>query len=100
MSRRWAVYLGQLSFAFYLVHQLVLDLVLKRWMPLTNPTVPAALLRTAVALVVSVAAAMIVHHGVELRAQRLLTRRRARSQATPVPYPDEARSRDFARVGS
>jgi peptidoglycan/LPS O-acetylase OafA/YrhL len=100
MSRRWAVYLGQLSFAFYLVHQLVLDLVLKRWMPLTNPTVAGALGRTVVALVISVAAAMVVHHGVELPGQRLLTRRRARPQPAPVAYPDEARSRELAGVSS
>jgi peptidoglycan/LPS O-acetylase OafA/YrhL len=100
MSRRWAVYLGQLSFAFYLVHQLVLDLVLKRWMPLTHPTVPGAILRTVVALVVSVVAAMVVHHGVELRAQRLLTRRRARAQAAPAAYPDGPRSAELAGVTS
>jgi peptidoglycan/LPS O-acetylase OafA/YrhL len=78
----------------------VLDLVLKRWMPLTHPTVPGAILRTVVALVVSVVAAMVVHHGVELRAQRLLTRRRARAQAAPAAYPDGPRSAELAGVTS
>jgi peptidoglycan/LPS O-acetylase OafA/YrhL len=102
MASRWAVYLGQLSFAFYLVHQLVLDLVLKRWMPLTTASVPGALLRTAVALVLSLAGAAALHHGVELRGQRLLTRRRRSSApSSVVPYPDDAkRERELARAAS
>jgi peptidoglycan/LPS O-acetylase OafA/YrhL len=100
MSRRWAVYLGQLSFAFYLVHQLVLDLVLKRLMPLTTATVPGALLRTGVALVLSMVAAMAVHHGVELPAQRLLTRRRSAVRTPAAAYPDEPQPRELAGAAS
>jgi peptidoglycan/LPS O-acetylase OafA/YrhL len=100
MARRWAVYLGQLSFAFYLVHQLVLDLLLKRVIPFTDASVSSALWRLAVALVVSVAAAMAVHHGVELPMQRVLTRRRKRDDRTPLPYPDESRAPELARAAS
>jgi peptidoglycan/LPS O-acetylase OafA/YrhL len=100
MSQPWAVYLGQLSFAFYLVHQVVLDLVLKQWMPLTSPTILAALLRTAVALVLSVLAAVALHHWVELPGQRLLTRRRTRRPATSPAYPDEAPARPLVGIAS
>jgi peptidoglycan/LPS O-acetylase OafA/YrhL len=100
MARPWAVYLGQLSFAFYLVHQLVLDLLLKKVVPFTDASVSSAVWRLALALGISVLAAMAVHHGVELRAQRLLTRRRPRTASIPVPYPDEPRAREIARAAS
>jgi peptidoglycan/LPS O-acetylase OafA/YrhL len=93
LSRPWAVYLGQLSFAFYLVHQLVMDFVLQRLVPMPTATVPAALGRTAICLVLAVLAAMAVHHGIELPGQRLLSRRRRATwpSTVVVPYPDEAR---------
>ena len=101
MARPWAVYLGQLSFAFYLVHQLVLDLVMKQLLPLSDPSVVDIVWRAGIGLALSVLAAMAVHHGVELRAQRLLTRRRASGKpAQVVPYPDEMRSADLARAAS
>jgi peptidoglycan/LPS O-acetylase OafA/YrhL len=92
LARRWAVYLGQLSFAFYLVHQLVMDAVLKRLAPLDTPTVPGALWRTCVALVLSVVGAMAVHHLVELPGQRLLTRtgKRRNRPATVLSLPSAA----------
>jgi peptidoglycan/LPS O-acetylase OafA/YrhL len=99
MARRWAVYLGQVSFAFYLVHQLVLDLVLKRLLPMSQPTVSALLARASLALVLSLLAAMALHHMVELPGQRLLTRRRTRPAAA-IPYPDEARRPELARAAS
>jgi peptidoglycan/LPS O-acetylase OafA/YrhL len=92
LSSQWAVYLGQLSFAFYLVHQLVLDLVLKRILPMDTPSQPALLLGAAVALAMSVVAAMAVHHLVELPAQQLLTRRHTGAPAVvslPAAYPTE-----------
>ena len=100
LARPWAVYLGQLSFAFYLVHQLVLDLLLKDVIPFTDAAVSSALWRLAVGLGVSVLAAMAVHHGVELPAQRLLTRRRRPTSSTAVPYPDEPRTAELARAAS
>lgn len=93
LSQRWAVYLGQLSFAFYLVHQLVLDLVLKRILPLPDRGVISLTSRASVALLLSIVAAMVVHHGVELPCQRLLTSRRRRVPmpvvALPAAYPTE-----------
>jgi len=100
MARPWAVYLGKLSFAFYLVHQLLLDLVMKTMLPLHDRTAGGVAWRSAIALVLSLLAAMALHHGVELRCQRLLTRRRTRAPVVPVPYPDETRARELARVAS
>lgn len=100
MARRWAVYLGQISFAFYLVHQIVLDLVLKRLLPMSQPTVSALLARSSLALVMSLAAAMALHHLVELPGQRLLTRGRRRTQPAAIPYPDESRRPELARAAS
>jgi len=92
MGRRPMVYLGQLSFAFYLVHQLVLDTVLKRVAPLTDGSVAGALWRTAVAFAISAVAAVALHHLVELPGQRFFTRRRRPPAPTPpVPYPVEQR---------
>jgi len=93
LSHRWAVYLGQLSFAFYLVHQLVLDLVLKRILPLPDRSFVSLTSRASVALLLSILAAMVVHHGVELPCQRLLTAKRRRQPmrvvSLPAAYPDE-----------
>jgi peptidoglycan/LPS O-acetylase OafA/YrhL len=100
MAQRWAVYLGQISFAFYLVHQIVLDLVLKRLLPMAHPTVLGLLERATVGLVMSLLAAMALHHLVELRGQRLLTRQHARPRPAPIPYPDEARQPELARAAS
>ncbi|MDQ1699210.1 MAG: hypothetical protein QOG34_1073, partial [Frankiaceae bacterium] len=91
MGRRAMVYLGQLSFAFYLVHQLVMDTVLKRIAPLTDPSIGGALWRTALAFGLSVVGAMALHHLVELPGQRLLTRRRRPAAVLPIPYPEEQR---------
>lgn len=97
MGRRVLVYLGQLSFAFYLVHQLVMDTVLKRVAPLTDGSIGGALWRTAFAFGLSVVAAVALHHLVELPGQRFFTRRRRTAPAPPVPYPDP-QSRPVSRV--
>jgi peptidoglycan/LPS O-acetylase OafA/YrhL len=99
MSRRWAVYLGQLSFAFYLVHQVILDLVMKQFLPMGQRTAHDVFLRSLVALALSVLAAMALHHFVELPGQRLLTRRRRRlasAKAAVTAYPEEPRTRELA----
>jgi peptidoglycan/LPS O-acetylase OafA/YrhL len=89
MATRWAVYLGQISFAFYLVHQLMLDLVMKQIWPMQERTGVAVLERVPLALTLSVVAAMAVHHGIELPGQRWLTRRsKRRTTATVLPYPE------------
>src|SRR4051812_17569602 len=100
MARPWAVYLGKLSFAFYLVHQVLLDLVMKTLLPLHERTSAGLAWRSGIGLVLSLLAAMAVHHGVELPCQRLLTSRRSRARVLPVPYPDETRARELARVAS
>jgi len=105
MARPWAVYLGKLSFAFYLVHQLLLDLVMKTLVPLHERSSAAVAWRSGIGLALSLLAAMAVHHGVEMPCQRLLTRRRrsaGKHPATvlPVAYPDETRARELARVAS
>jgi len=92
MGRRAMVYLGQLSFAFYLVHQLVMDTVLKRIAPLTDGSVTGALWRTAFAFGLSIAGAVALHHLVELPGQRLFTRRRRPAAVLPLPYPEQPRS--------
>ena len=90
MGRRAMVYLGQLSFAFYLVHQLVMDTVLKRVAPLTDGSIAGAMWRTALVFGLSVVAAAALHHFIELPGQRLLARRRGqRAQVVPLPYPEQ-----------
>jgi len=91
MGRRAMVYLGQLSFAFYLVHQLVMDTMLKRVVPLTDGSVTGALWRTALTFGLSVVGAVALHHLVELPGQRFFTRRRPPAVPPPVPYPVEQR---------
>lgn len=100
LGRSVMVYLGQLSFAFYLVHQLVMDTVLKRVAPLTDGSVAGAMWRTALAFGLSAVAAAALHHFVELPGQRLLARRRGhRAEVLPMPYPEpQSRARVAAGV--
>ena len=73
-SRPLMVYLGELSFAFYLVHFLVI-VAFDRCGLLPHQAGPGrALAATASVLWFSVIAAMVVYHGVELPALRLLRR--------------------------
>jgi peptidoglycan/LPS O-acetylase OafA/YrhL len=66
LTGRAAVYAGELSFAFYLVHELVI-------LNLPRPAVPAAALVVAV-LAVSVACAAALHHAVEVPVRRAMLR--------------------------
>lgn len=75
MASRWAVYLGQVSFAFYLVHQVVMDVLVRRIAPASDITVPVAIGWTLGGLAISLLLAMALHHGVELPAQRALLAR-------------------------
>jgi peptidoglycan/LPS O-acetylase OafA/YrhL len=61
------VYAGDLAFAFYLVHELLI-LNFRHWFDL--PAVPL----TALMLGAAVAGAMLLHHLVERPAQRRLSR--------------------------
>jgi peptidoglycan/LPS O-acetylase OafA/YrhL len=95
-SRPLTVYLGQLSFAFYLVHFLVIA-AFDRYGLLPHQAGPAqALAATASVLWFSLIAAMVVYHGVELPALRLLRRKpttvamgpgRHRLMLTSAPAP-------------
>jgi peptidoglycan/LPS O-acetylase OafA/YrhL len=60
----WAVWLGELSFAFYLVHQLVLRVVIKVAGPTQNAFAGIAVTVTALAL--AVAASWLLYRFVEL----------------------------------
>ncbi|GAA1499734.1 acyltransferase [Dactylosporangium maewongense] len=73
-SRPAMVYLGELSFAFYLVHFLVI-IGFNRTGLLPHQAGPAqALVATVSVLWFSLIAAMLLHHGVELPALRLMRR--------------------------
>ncbi len=86
-SRPLMVYLGELSFAFYLVHFLVIA-AFDRYGLLPHQAAPAqALVATVSVLWFSLMAAMVLYHGVELPALRLLRR------ARPAPVPVRGRHR-------
>lgn len=67
--------LGRLSFAFYLVHLLVIASVSSAW-PGGHPELhwPRALALAAVAFVISLGLAWVMHRAVEIRMQRVLLR--------------------------
>jgi peptidoglycan/LPS O-acetylase OafA/YrhL len=81
---RTMVWLGELSFAFYLVHQLTLRLVAKV-AGTAHPAATAAFLATA-ALVAALCGSWLLHRYVELPGMRLLGgSRRRTSRSSPVP---------------
>ncbi|MCU1675021.1 MAG: acyltransferase [Frankiales bacterium] len=86
LTSRPLVYAGQLSFAFYLVHDLTI-LNLQHWL-----TLPATLL-CVVMFAVSATGAAMLHHGVEQPAQRMLTGKRAPTDAADGPTPGAERRR-------
>ena len=74
LHNRWLIRLGEWSFAFYIVHNLVVLEFARRANPYHWPSSDAFPLVLAAALVVvSIAAAAALHHLVEIPAQRLLT---------------------------
>lgn len=87
LTARGLVYLGEVSFAFYLVHELVLVNLLHA---LDEPIVANAhpfsaaegLSLTAAALAMGLVGAALLHHGVERPAQSALTGIRLRGPAT------------------
>ncbi|GGM71504.1 acyltransferase family protein [Dactylosporangium sucinum] len=89
-SRPLMVYLGQLSFGFYLVHYLVF-VAFERFGLLPQPVGPAAAaLATASVFSFSLIAAMGVYHWVELPALELLRRRRpGRHRAGSMVIPPQ-----------
>lgn len=70
----WLVYAGKISFAFYLVHQLAI-VNLNRYMG-------GSYLNSALSLVISVAAAVFIHHVVEMPAHKFLVSRAGAAKRT------------------
>ncbi len=71
----WAVYLGELSFCFYLVHYPVMWGFSRGAWGARGWTGLSGLLPVGVSLVVSIVAAVALHHGVERPMRRLLLAR-------------------------
>lgn len=84
LTRPWAVYAGEVSFAFYLCHELVLLNLARPWEATGLPT---ALLAVP-ALAVSVLVAAVLHHVVEVPARRALLRARPGSAVPPGGAPE------------
>lgn len=82
-SRRWIVRLGEWSFAFYLVHQIVVHAARRFTDPITSPGF--AILLTILLLAVSIVAAWALHAIVEVPFERRLSGRTPRSSAPPKP---------------
>jgi peptidoglycan/LPS O-acetylase OafA/YrhL len=84
LARRWAVRLGEWSFAFYLTHQLVLRTVGACW-----PAGKFALLQVCIDLVLALAASAALYHWVEVPAERRLRPRAVPASgvtsSTPAP---------------
>ena len=91
LRQRWLVYLGELSFAFYLMHLLALDVAHQH---LSHSGVLAW---ASVAFVVAFASAVVLHHGVELPIQRFIVqaarRRRTRAETKPAERTTQQPSR-------
>jgi peptidoglycan/LPS O-acetylase OafA/YrhL len=68
LARPGSVWLGEISFAFYLVHYLVLQSARALWQ--VDGSIGQGLAFTGLTLVISVGAAAVLHHGVERPAQR------------------------------
>lgn len=79
LRHRLSVYLGEVSFAFYLVHQQLTRLLVQE-LDWRGPQPPAVIfLAFVVCLGVSLVTAMALHHAVELPAQRWLSGARVRT---------------------
>lgn len=76
-TRRWLVYLGELSFAFYLVHELTI-------VNLAHVVHADGVLLAAISLAVAMVAAIALHHLVERPAQRFILRCTNRYKHRPV----------------
>ncbi|GAA1756276.1 acyltransferase [Luedemannella helvata] len=87
-SRRWMVYLGELSFAFYMVHLLVIRAFHEFGMLPERVDVIAAVAGTAALFALSFAAAVALYHGVERPMMRVLSPRRAARPAPPAAAGD------------
>jgi peptidoglycan/LPS O-acetylase OafA/YrhL len=77
LASRWMVYAGEVSFSFYLVHQLVIENVGHL---IGHGGLPVA----AVDFLVSVLAAVLVHHAVEVPCQALIRGRLSAARSIAV----------------
>ena len=85
LNARLSVYLGEVSYAFYLVHVLVLWLLVTH-LDFARPwSLKRGLVVVAIAFTVTLVAAMALHHGVERPFQRWLLRKPARPEPAAVP---------------
>jgi peptidoglycan/LPS O-acetylase OafA/YrhL len=89
--RRRLVRLGELSFAFYMIHLLVLRAATNLLGTKPHFGVLAGLAVTATAFAVSLGLSWLLYEAVECPARRLLLRRRRRPASQPQPEPAPAR---------
>jgi peptidoglycan/LPS O-acetylase OafA/YrhL len=71
LAARWLVVLGEISFAFYLIHLFLLD-VFRHYGWFTGPLGPGTVLLIAAALLITVAASWLLHFGIERPVERFL----------------------------
>lgn len=85
--------LGRLSFAFYLVHLLVIASVSSAW-PDGHPELhwPRAIALAVLAFAISLGLAWVLHRGVEARMQRVLLRFDPDRRGSAAPQPSPAMS--------
>ncbi|MBM7389894.1 acyltransferase family protein [Clavibacter phaseoli] len=91
-SRRW-VFLGEISFAFYLVHVLVMQSVVALWPDALPRSTAAGVVLALASLVIATLVAAALHRLVEVPAQRALAgkRRPPARPADPDPAPASSR---------
>ena len=84
LSRPFWVYMGELSFCFYLVHEIVIILFVESvWADVTW-SLSSGVIPAVVTFAVSVGAAMALHHGIEKPLQRALSGRSKVAQRAPT----------------
>lgn len=87
---RLAVHLGEVSYAFFLVHLVVIVTAMQLIGRDTRWSAPYAVAITATLLLLSYVLAVLLHSYVELPAMRLLTRRRAAPRVRPAVADEPA----------
>jgi len=102
-SRRTLVYLGEVSFAFYLVHYLVIVGAVRAGLVPRHVTLSTAAIGTCGLFCVSVLAAMALFHGVEKPMMRRLGQPRKlgrhRKGSLRTPHDEQRRPPDVPRAG-
>jgi peptidoglycan/LPS O-acetylase OafA/YrhL len=88
LASRWSVWLGQISFAFSLVHLLVIQLMEATWARIPPASDTHGVLLALAALVASVLLAWALHIGVERPAQRLIAGKPGARRPSAAPAAD------------